>query len=126
MSLISVFSRFFNVGNAVTPTNRAAEIAATLAADPSNLVVDDEGYVSAKKYFETQGERYEAATEAFVEILNYISTEGIITGDTADALRAFASYASELKGKIGETMSNAASECTGFVSDIDAADQYLY
>lgn len=114
--------------NIVGPANRPAHIisAKIFQADPASLVVDDSGYQTASQYFTRQGERYEEAIKAFVSILNEICSEGIISGDTADAMRAYAEYAGELKGTIGDVMKQAAEQCTQFVSNVDSADQFLY
>lgn len=95
-------------------------------AEPGSMVVDDNGYMTASQYFRCQGTRYEDALKSYVEILNLISQEGIITGDTADALRQFASFAAELQGPIGDAMADTAEKCKQFVSDVDTADQFLY
>lgn len=107
-----------------TPGKVGAVVAAH--AVPGSMVVDDSGYTTASQYFQRQGTRYEDALKSYVEILNLISQEGIITGDTADALRQFASFAAELQGPIGEVMTDVAKKCTQYVSDVDTADQYLY
>ncbi len=118
--------------NLIAPVPRISDYAKDIAnlvqikADPASLVVDDSGYQTAAQYFTRQGERYEEAIKAFVSILNEICSEGIISGDTADAMRAFAEYAGELKGTIGDVMKQASEQCTQFVSNVDSADQFLY
>ncbi len=92
----------------------------------SEPIVVDEYLESVAEFFQQQGSRYENAVTAYVNTLQTISAEGIISGDTAEALKEFIAQAEKLVEGIGNISRRARVEAITFLDDVDEADEYLY
>lgn len=92
----------------------------------NELIIDDVYCRSMGTYFETQGHQIDHIISQYVSILQEVKSKAIVSGEVADALSAFISYASKLNKQIGNISTTAMKQVNAFLSNIDSADQYLY
>lgn len=94
--------------------------------DNYNIIVIDDYIEDIGKQIQKKGEDIQNGINKYVTLLDEILLDGIVFGDTADAIRKFADYARMLLNivsPIGETY-NAL--CSQYLSAIDEADDELY
>ena len=89
--------------------------------------------VIADDYVETTGTRLKTRTEfiekmlsSYLRILNGVRTNGIMEGETANALDQFISGVSAMEGKISNIGACAERLCKNMITRFDSADEYLY
>ncbi len=91
-----------------------------------DIVIVDEYIEEMKKFCNVQGTRYEMALFKYVMILTELNSQGIVRGQTADALRVFLGAAASLRGRVGEVTALFQQLMENYLTDIDEADQELY
>lgn len=92
----------------------------------SEPIVVDEYIEAVAEFFRAQGNRYSEALEAYVKTMQEINREGIIAGETANALAVFISQAEQLVNGIGEVSRQACVGAITFLEDVDESDEFLY
>ena len=92
----------------------------------NELIIDDEYCRSMGKYFETQGQKIDQIVSQYVSILQELRSKAIVSGELANALSAYISYASKLNKQIGNLSTTAKKQVDAFLSNVDSADQYLF
>ena len=90
------------------------------------MTIEDEFHTAAGKSLQDLCNLLNAEISNYVKILNRITTEVAKAGLTTSRYQDYASIVLGLQGQLERlgTMLNATS--TNFISDIDAADSYLY
>lgn len=91
-----------------------------------DIVIVNEYIEEMKKFCGVQGTRYEAALFKYVSILQELNAQGIVRGQTADALRAFLEAAASLRGRVTEISTLFQQLMGNYLTDIDEADRELY
>lgn len=91
-----------------------------------DIVIVDEYIEEMKKFCSVQGTRYEVALFRYGSILLELNAQGIVRGQTAEALRAFLEAAASLKGRVAEITELFQQLMGNYLSDIDEADRELY
>ena len=90
------------------------------------LIISDE-YVSAVgSNCDQRGELWGDMLEQYIEILDEIRNEAIVSGDIALALSQFIGCAKMLQGEIEKVSSSMKRVCNCMLERIDEADQYLF
>ena len=95
-----------------------------------NLIVEDDYITDVGGFFQTNYKKYNEYVKEYIEILGEITENGIVSGQTHDALVEFqrqvatgsgvSSSSAEALGKKYNTY------CTKFISDLGKADGDLY
>ena len=89
-------------------------------------VVDDANIRETGRILQQMGETLNDAIYRYCDIMKEVTESAIMNGRTSEAIKAITAYAEKLRDQfdlVGETASRA---CSGFLSDIDDADKYLY
>lgn len=72
------------------------------------------------------GKKLEDIYDQYLNSMEKLSNEGIISGDVADDLRSVATNASKLKGYIAYLSKYVKTFNQNYIYNIDKADQFLY
>ena len=91
-----------------------------------DLIIDDDFCEALGQYFVKKGEELDLKISDYIAVLQDLRKKGIVSGDVAAALSSFISYASILKKQIGSISSDTNKQISNFLSQIDAADKYLF
>lgn len=91
-----------------------------------SLQIDDDYCARIGNYFVTQGNEIDILIDEYITILQSIRKDAIKSGEVADALDVYISYASKMKNQIGTISRNAKQQVNNFINAVDAADQYLF
>ncbi|MCD7802348.1 MAG: hypothetical protein LUH09_05515 [Clostridiales bacterium] len=73
-----------------------------------------------------EAENIESTLKLYINLMQHISDEGIMEGETAEALKTFIEQAEELKGCYKDFALVVSTACTSFIHKVDEADDYLY
>ena len=92
----------------------------------NDLIIDDDYCKSMGNYFVQQGNQLDLIILQYITILNEIRTSALVSGDVADALSAYITYAENLSRKFSEISTIANNEINNFLTNIDRADKYLF
>lgn len=92
----------------------------------TELMVDDDYINGMAEYFEKQGKQLQCMADSYMEFMKRITEEGIVEGETADALKSFLGYAEKLKRVISVTSAEMRDSVMNYLEEIDEQDQYLY
>lgn len=92
----------------------------------NELIVDDDYLKSMGTYFVKQGEQLDKLISEYISVLKEVKSKAIVSGDVANALNAYITYAEKLNKQIGNVSTSAKKQIDNFVAKIDAADQYLF
>lgn len=90
------------------------------------LVVDDDYCKTMGKYFVSRGAHLEVVISEYIQILESIKQDAIISGDVASALKVYIEYSKKMQNKIRNISNSAKKQTDAFISKIDEADQYLF
>lgn len=90
------------------------------------LIIDDEFCNKMGAYLINQGDLLDQVTASYVSILQDVRENGIVGGETAESLSKFIDYATEFKEKMKPISNRTKSKITAFLSNVDAADSYLF
>lgn len=90
------------------------------------FTVVDESHTAAGSSLQQLCSQVETAIGEYVQILDEVTTEATIAGQTTERYKAYAAMISKIEGnftRLGRTLSQAAEN---YVAEIDEADGYLY
>lgn len=92
----------------------------------SVLVIDEEFYRNMGKYFESRGNRFDAFIQEYIQILENIKSNSIMSGEVSEALESYIQYSKKMQNKIKLISESAKRQIDKFLQDVDAADQYIF
>lgn len=90
------------------------------------LIVDDDYCKTMGKYFVSRGAHLEVVISEYIQILESIKQDAIISGDVASALQVYIGYSKKMQNKIRYISQNAKQQTDEYLVKIDKADQYLF
>lgn len=95
-----------------------------------NLVVEDDYITDTGSYFGNNYKLYNEYVKEYIDILKEITENGIVSGQTHDALVEFqqqVATSSGVQSSSAEALGKKYNTyCTEFISDLDKADGDLY
>lgn len=92
----------------------------------SVLVIDEEFCRNMGKYFESRGNRLDASIQEYIQILENIKSNSIMSGEVSEALESYIQYSKKMQNKIKPISESAKRQIDKFLQDVDAADQYIF
>lgn len=92
----------------------------------TELVIDDNYINEVAGYFETQGKQLQRMVDSYIAALKRVTEEGVVEGETSDALKSFLEYAEKLNQVISATSVEVRDTVMNYLEEIDTQDQYLY
>lgn len=92
----------------------------------TELVIDDNYINEVAEYFETQGKNLQRMVDSYIAALKRVTEEGVVEGETSDALKSFLEYAEKLNQVISSTSVEVRDTVMNYLEEIDTQDQYLY
>lgn len=92
----------------------------------TELVIDDNYINEVAEYFETQGKQLQCMVDFYIAALKRVTEEGVVEGETSDALKSFLEYAEKLNQVISATSVEVRDTVMNYLEEIDTQDQYLY
>ena len=94
---------------------------------PDTELIIDEDYINEMaEYFETQGKQLQNMVDSYIAIMKRVVEEGIVKGETSDALMTFLAYAEKLNRVIASTSKEIRDSVMNYLEEMDVQDQYLY
>ncbi|MDR0458935.1 MAG: hypothetical protein LBG68_00520 [Coriobacteriales bacterium] len=91
-----------------------------------SLIVADDEYLNLTESYKSLCEQSEDLLESYLGILGELCQSNLSDGQWFTNLQAFTSAAMVLRGGFDTAMSDVSSELEGYITEIDAKDQYLY
>ena len=91
-----------------------------------DVIVVDEEFEAAESCVSQACAQLEDVIAIYLNIMSEAATQGTISGSVAEALRAFVGSAREMQTMIQNVRQQHSAASKGFLSAIDAADQFLY
>ncbi len=92
----------------------------------ANLIIDD-GYVEeVGRLAPFHGRNLEEILDKYVAILSEIEGEAITRGEVSRAVTAYKECVVLLNDKLTAISDNVEKVANGFITDVDAADDYLF
>lgn len=92
----------------------------------TELVIDDNYINEVAEYFETQGKQLQRKVDSYIAALKRVTEEGVVEGETSDALKSFLEYAEKLNQVVSATSVEVRDTVMNYLEEIDTQDQYLY
>lgn len=92
----------------------------------TELVIDDNYINEVAEYFETQGKQLQRMVDSYIAALKRVTEEGVVEGETSDALKSFLEYAEKLNQVVSATSVEVRDTVMNYLEEIDTQDQYLY
>ena len=92
----------------------------------ANLIIDDEYVHAVGDLCKTKGEELEKLLDSYVQILSEIENEAISKGEISNTLTIYKGYVKKLNDGLSFVSSNVNAVCSGFITDINTADDYLF
>ena len=93
--------------------------------DP-NLIIDDDYITGVGHNCLVRGQDLDEIFEKYTTILDGISKDAVLAGAVSEALVAYISCASTLKGHLDEISDNINNCCKSFINGINQADDYIF
>ncbi len=90
------------------------------------MTIVDEFHTAAGETLQKMCNLLDTEIAEYIKILNQVTTEAAKAGHTTTRYQEYASLASGLQGQLGRLGDMLNATATNFVSEIDAADSYLY
>lgn len=97
-----------------------------MAGVNTELKIDDDYVNSQAEQIAGWACDLQQGIDKYISILNRILEDAIMEGATAEALTSFVGYVENLKDIVKDMGEEAKGMCLAFLSEIDAADSYLY
>ena len=91
-----------------------------------NIITTDENVDQARASIKARCDTLEESIGAYIKLLENLCTAGFASGQTSEAIRAFADVAKELKGQFESIGQSIDITLENFNEEIDSADEYLY
>lgn len=92
----------------------------------TELVIDDSYINEMAEYFEMQGKQLQCMVDSYIAALKRVTQEGVVEGETSDALKSFLEYAEKLNQVISAASIEIRDSVINYLEEIDTQDQYLY
>lgn len=92
----------------------------------TELVINDNYINEMAEYFETQGKQLQRMVDSYIAALKRVTEEGVVEGETSDALKSFLEYAEKLNQVVSATSVEVRDTVINYLEEIDTQDQYLY
>lgn len=92
----------------------------------TELVIDDSYINEMAEYFEMQGKQLQCMVDSYIAALKRVTQEGVVEGETSDALKSFLEYAEKLNQVISAASTEIRDSVINYLEEIDTQDQYLY
>lgn len=92
----------------------------------TELVIDDNYINEMAEYFEMQGKQLQCMVDSYIAALKRVTQEGVVEGETSDALKSFWEYAEKLNQVISAASTEIRDSVINYLEEIDTQDQYLY
>lgn len=92
----------------------------------NELIIDDHYCEIMGKYFVSRGVHLEDLIRDYIQILEYIKKNAIISGEVSDALQLYIDYSKKIQNKIKDISESIKRQTDTFLLKIDEADQYLF
>lgn len=92
----------------------------------TELVIDDSYINEMAEYFEMQGKQLQGMVDSYIAALKRVTQEGVVEGETSDALKSFLEYAEKLNQVISAASTEIRDSVINYLEEIDTQDQYLY
>lgn len=92
----------------------------------NNLIVVDEYYKEMGNYFDTMGKHLEDIGGQYLEALKRIRNEGLISGETAEALEAYITLSENLKDCASRMGKSVKTMMDTYVNVIDMKDRCIF
>lgn len=90
------------------------------------MIVVDEAHSAAGKTLQEMCNLLDKEIATYINILNRVTTEAAKAGHTTTRYQEYAGLVTGLKGQLERLGTMLNSTATNFVTDINAADSYLY
>ena len=91
-----------------------------------DVIVVDEEYEASHARIAASCAELDTMIDRYCGIMSRVASLGAISGATSEALKAYLSYAEELKSVASEIAEHHGEAKSMFLSAIDNADRYLY
>jgi len=91
-----------------------------------SMTVVDESHTTAGKTLQEMCNLLEEEIAEYIKILNRVTTEAAKAGHTTTRYQEYEGLISGLRGQLRRLGTMLNTTASNFVSDIDAADSYLY
>lgn len=91
-----------------------------------NLKVNDAEYEQFAEAIKKAGETAEEQLKTYFEILQKVLDSAITSGVVYENLNLFHQQAQILTGTVGNITNIVGADCSTYIADINAADEYLY
>lgn len=91
-----------------------------------DLIVNDENCEAIGKEYIRRAENFENMLSQYETILTKLLSDGIKSGRVHENLKLYSEAVATLKEEVNELATKAQSCNTGFITDMDTADSYLY
>lgn len=92
----------------------------------NELIIDDDYCDSMGKYYQEIGTQMDEIVTTYISIIQNVKSNAIISGEVAQALSVYISYAQKLNGMIKSFSTPTAVDVKQFLFDIDEKDQYIF
>lgn len=92
----------------------------------TRMIVEDEYLNELAEYFEKQGKQLQRMADAYIAVMEQITSGGIMQGETAMVLRRFLESAKKLNHVISSVSVEVRDSVMNYLEEIDTEDQYLY
>ena len=92
----------------------------------ADIIIEDEYIEEMQSFSKVQASRFEVTLTEYMAVMSTLNAEGIVKGQTADALKMFIETAKSLKGKVQEISELFQQLLESYLSDINDADKELY
>ena len=90
------------------------------------LIIDDDYCRKMALYCGRRGLILESVLRQYIAELTAVNNSGIDSGETAQALKAYISYAENMKNKLKDHSITFKETVIDFLNEVDEADEYLF
>lgn len=97
-----------------------------MASVNTELKIDDDYVRAQAKQIAQWAEDLQKGIDKYISILNSISKDAIMEGETAKALKSYNGYVANLKGIVADMGHDARIICTSYILEVDKEDSFLY
>ena len=86
--------------------------------------IDDSYINEMAEYYERQGKQLQGMIDSYLDIMKRVTEDGIVQGDTSEALKAFLAYAEKLRQSVLNVSTKARDMTGSYLEEIDNQDKY--
>lgn len=92
----------------------------------TDLIVNEDQLQTEAEAIESECRRLNVLINDYISIMSRAKLLGLMRGETAEAMRAFISYAKQLQGTLSYAGEVYSKKLPLFLHDVDVADNYLF